>query len=143
MWNNSAFNHNQTFLPGGGLQAEIECGLLSPLHATCHCSSGSGHDPGPLLRHRPFGAAAQMCDMVTFKSSSDSDSLSLYTCMQVGACVPLCVCPCMRACARACASSSSLCCLPLVGHDIVTKACSLGKQKNIDVDESNLFLHLR
>lgn len=100
MWNNSAFNHNQTFLPGGGLQAEIECGLLSPLHATCHCSSGSGHDPGPLLRHRPFGAAAQMCDMVTFKSSSDSDSLSLYTCMQVGACVPMCVCPCVRACAR-------------------------------------------
>lgn len=40
MWDNSAFNHNQTFLSGGGLQTETECGLLSPLHATCPHSSG-------------------------------------------------------------------------------------------------------
>lgn len=31
MWGNSAFNPNQTFLSGGGLHTEIECGLLSPL----------------------------------------------------------------------------------------------------------------
>lgn len=65
------------------------------------------------------------------------------------ACKSVHVCPCAyarayaRACARACALSSSLCCLPLVGHYIVTKVCSLGKQKNVDIDESNLFLHLR
>lgn len=48
MWDNSAFNHNQTFLSGGGLQTETECGLLSPLCATCPRFSGHRSRSYPL-----------------------------------------------------------------------------------------------
>lgn len=64
---------NQTFLPGGGLQTETGCGRLSPPPLCVpHVTAPLAADPGPLLCHRPFGSAPQMCDTVTFNRSSDS-----------------------------------------------------------------------
>ena len=62
----------QTFLSGGGLQTETGCGRLSPVLCVPHVTAPLAADPGPLLCHRPFGPAPQMCDTVTFNRSSDS-----------------------------------------------------------------------
>ncbi len=53
--------------------------VCSPL-CVPHVTAPLATDPGPLLCHRPFGSAPQMCDMVTFNRSSDSPFV--YTCMQ-------------------------------------------------------------
>lgn len=92
MWDNSVFNHNQTFLSGRGLQAETECGLYSTRQATC--SWFSGHQsclalPRSPLPLRPFRAEPQMCDTVIFNYLCDSTSL-LNLHARVCACVYVC-----------------------------------------------------
>lgn len=114
MWDNSAFNHNQTFLSGEGLQTETGCGLLSPLRATCHRSSGHWS------RSSPLPPAIWVCAPdVWYGHLQPLKWLTLCVYMHASLCVCVSVCVC-----SAILLSSSLCCLPLVGHDTDSDSCA-------------------
>lgn len=107
MWDNSAFNHKPNISPGWRITDRNWMRSALPPLCVPHVTAPLAADPGPLLCHRPFGSAPQMCDTVTFNPLK-----WLTLCVNVHASVSLCVC----VQSFFVFLSSSLCCLPLAGH---------------------------